>query len=101
MDKTHKVSSFGHWLSRQRKARDLTQEDLAERIGCSLWTIQKIEAGSRQPSKQVAELLADILGITPESRTAFVQFARGRANIGNVENDWEEWQEAGSYQDQA
>ena len=80
MDKRHEVTSFGQWLSRQRKARDLTQEDLAERIGCSLWTIQKVEMGSRRPSKQVAELLADYLGIPPEGRVAFLQFARGQGD---------------------
>ena len=49
MDKTGASTRFGQWLSRQRKARDLTQEDLAERLGCSVWSIQKIGGGQPPP----------------------------------------------------
>jgi transcriptional regulator with XRE-family HTH domain len=28
--------SFGYWIRRQRKALDLTQQALADRVGCSL-----------------------------------------------------------------
>lgn len=68
---------FGEWLSRHRKARDLTQEDLAERLGCSVWSIQKIEVGTRRPSKQIAELFAGYFDIPDAERAAFLQFARG------------------------
>src|ERR1051325_7083582 len=81
MRKIEDATSFGRWLSRQRKARDITQEDLAEHIGCSVWTIQKIEVGSRRPSKQVAELLADYFGIPDGERAAFLQFARGQTDV--------------------
>ena len=37
-DRTH---SFGYWLRRRRKALDLTQEALAQRVCCSGFTIQK------------------------------------------------------------
>jgi predicted ATPase/DNA-binding XRE family transcriptional regulator len=70
---------FGQWLSRQRKAKDLTQEDLAERLGCSVWSIQKIEAGNRRPSRQVAEILAGYFDIQPAERDSFLRFARGLA----------------------
>ena len=33
--------SFGEWLKQRRKALDLTQNELAERVGCSLATIRK------------------------------------------------------------
>jgi len=33
MDRT---SSFGYWLRRRRKARDLTQQELARQVGCAL-----------------------------------------------------------------
>ena len=42
-------ASFGAWLKRLRKALDLTQEALAETGGCSVATIQKIEADERRP----------------------------------------------------
>lgn len=40
MDRTE---SFGCWVRRQRKAADLTQADLARRVGCAVDTIKKIE----------------------------------------------------------
>ena len=51
--------SFGPWLKQRRKALDLTQHDLAQRVGCSAETIRKIEADRLRPSRQIAELLAD------------------------------------------
>src|SRR5512140_943218 len=67
---------FGHWLKQRRAALDLTQWDLAERVGCSRDAIQKIEAGTRRPSKQIAELLVACLEIVPEQRAAFARWAR-------------------------
>ena len=54
--------SFSEWLRERRSALDVTQWELAERVGCSRETIQKIEIGARRPSRQVAELLAACLG---------------------------------------
>jgi len=55
--------TFGQWLKQRRKALDLTQQELAQRVGCATITVQKIEANERRPSKQVAALLAEHLGI--------------------------------------
>ena len=52
---------FGLWLKRQRRALDLTQEELAQQIGCALVTLRKIETGERRPSKPILERLAVIL----------------------------------------
>ncbi|MDQ2998804.1 MAG: helix-turn-helix domain-containing protein, partial [Chloroflexota bacterium] len=73
--------SFASWLKQQRKARDLTQSDLAGLIGCALVTLQKIEEGRRRPSKQVAELLAHHLAIAPAARDAFLRRARAEPLI--------------------
>src|SRR5688572_20951119 len=70
---------FGQWLKQRRKMLDLTQEDLAQRVDCSLSSIEKIESGERRPSRQVAELLAECLAIPPDERVAFVRFARTEA----------------------
>lgn len=67
---------FGEWLRQRRIELDLTQWELAERVDCSRTEIQKIESGTRRPSKQVAELLAACLGIAPADRDAFVNWAR-------------------------
>ena len=69
--------SFGYWVRRRRKALDLTQGDLARRVGCAVVTIQKIEADERRPSRQVAERLAEQLAIPPDERATFLQSARG------------------------
>src|SRR5689334_6654127 len=69
--------TFGQWLKQRRKALDLTQERLAECVGCSLPTIEKIESGERRPSRQIAELLAECLNIAPHDRDAVISFARG------------------------
>jgi len=69
--------SFGAWLKERRKELDLTQFDLADRIGCSQDTIHKIEKDERRPSRQMAELLADYFDVPQPEREAFVLFARG------------------------
>ena len=64
------------WLKQARKAHDLTQKELARRIGCSVRLIEKIERGERRPSRQMAELLAGSLGVPHEHRAMFMLFAR-------------------------
>jgi predicted ATPase/DNA-binding XRE family transcriptional regulator len=68
--------SFGNWVKRRRKAVDLTQQQLAQKVGCSLTMIVKIEADERRPSRQVAELLAQVLEIPPEQHELFLKVAR-------------------------
>ncbi len=67
---------FGQWLKRQRRALDLTQEDLAQQIGCAPVSLRKIEAGDRRPSKPILERLAAILSIPPAEQPAFMAYAR-------------------------
>jgi predicted ATPase len=69
--------SFGYWVMRWRKARNLTQEALADLVGCSLSTIRKIETDERRPSQQIAELLVLRLVIPPDEQAAFLASARG------------------------
>ena len=69
--------SFGYWLRLRRKALDLTQDALADRVGCSVGMIRKIESEERRPSAQIAERLAEILTIPQNERTSFLRFARG------------------------
>src|SRR6266508_2635222 len=71
------TASFGYWIRRQRKALDLTQQVLADRVGCSLAAIKKIESDERRPSRQIAERLADILGVPASQRGIFLEVARG------------------------
>lgn len=68
--------SFGNWVRRRRKALDLTQQELAGQVGCSLALIVKIEADQRRPSRQIAELLAQHLEIAADQRVLFLEVAR-------------------------
>lgn len=69
-------SSFRSWVRRQRKGLDLTQAELAERLGYSPQLIQKIESGRRRPSKQFVEALVRHLGLAPQEREVVLQLAR-------------------------
>lgn len=69
-------SLFGRWLRRRRKALDLTQNGLAQKAGCSVSTIRKLEADVRHPSRLLAAELAEILGVAVEERPAFIRFAK-------------------------
>ncbi|MEM7334832.1 MAG: AAA family ATPase [Chloroflexota bacterium] len=71
------IVSFGEWVKRRRKLLDLTRNGLAERVGCSPVTINKIERDERRPSVEIAELLAEHLQIPPDQQEEFIQRARG------------------------
>src|SRR5215207_9197704 len=71
-------ASFGYWVRRQRKALDLTQAELASRVGCATGTIRMIEADARRPSRQLAARLADQLAIPLPDRSPFIRAARAQ-----------------------
>jgi LuxR family maltose regulon positive regulatory protein len=79
------LASFGSSLRRWRKARDLSQAELAARSGCAEDTIRKLEAEARRPSRQLAERLADELALPPDERRAFVQAARGTLALDRLD----------------
>ncbi|MGW8251297.1 MAG: helix-turn-helix domain-containing protein, partial [Anaerolineales bacterium] len=81
MEEHNPTLFFSEWLKRRRKALDLTQDELAQRVGCSVGAIRKIETGDRRPSKQLAGLLANALEIPDEDRQTFIRVARGELNI--------------------
>lgn len=66
---------FGRWLKERRRGLDLTQGDLGRQIGYSADTVRKIEAGALRPSRQVADRLADFLGVPDGQHIAFIAFA--------------------------
>jgi predicted ATPase/transcriptional regulator with XRE-family HTH domain len=77
-------ASFGYWVRRQRKALDLTQAELARRVGCAEGTIRMIEADARRPSRQIAARLADHLAITPPDRATFIRAARAELSADRL-----------------
>ena len=69
-------SSFGQLVRQRRRELDLTQEELARRVGCAAITIRKIEGDDARPSIQIAERLAMALAIPLDDRAEFVRRAR-------------------------
>jgi DNA-binding XRE family transcriptional regulator len=68
--------SFGKLIKEHRHVLDLTQAELARRVGCATITLRKIEADSLRPSIQIAERLAMVLNIPLEERADFIRLAR-------------------------
>ena len=60
------AATVGAWLKQRRKHCDLTQDALAEQVGCAVETIRKIEQGTRRPSREIAERLATVLHLLPD-----------------------------------
>jgi predicted ATPase/transcriptional regulator with XRE-family HTH domain len=75
---------FGDWLKRRRKQLDLTQSELADLASCSVFTLRKIEAGERRPSKQLAGMMAKPLEIPPEKHLTFIKVARGEQSLDKL-----------------
>ena len=74
--------TFGQWLHRQRRLADWTQRELADEAACATITIRKLEGDELRPSKQLAQRLAEVLGIPDEEVAGFVAFARGDSSVG-------------------
>jgi predicted ATPase/DNA-binding XRE family transcriptional regulator len=72
--------AFSAWLKRRRKALDLTQQQLAERVGCSIVSIRKFEQDTQRPSRALAARLAAQLQIPPDEQEDFITFARFGVN---------------------
>ncbi len=71
-------SSFGEWLQAQRRANDLTQNQLAQQVFCAEITIRKIEAGHLRPSRQLAALLVDAIQKAAAREPDLISWARRR-----------------------
>jgi predicted ATPase/DNA-binding XRE family transcriptional regulator len=88
MESTGRPVVFGEWLKIRRKTLDLTQAELAQRAGCSVHTLRKIESGERHPSKQLAALLANSLEVSPDQRATFVKVARGELSLERLSSPY-------------
>lgn len=77
-------ATFGEWLRHSRAALRLTRAELADRVGCSVAMLRKIETGDRRPSRQIAELIANSLDVPIDDRPTFVRVARGELSIDRL-----------------
>jgi transcriptional regulator with XRE-family HTH domain len=73
--------SFGVWLRKQRRTLDLTRQGFADRVGCAEVTLRRIEAGTLKPSKELANILLEKLGIPEAERSQWISFARGVSGL--------------------
>ena len=68
---TETPTTFGALLRRHRLAAGLTQEQLAERAGLSVYGIQKLERGTTHPYRDTAARLAAALELAPDEAERF------------------------------
>jgi predicted ATPase/tetratricopeptide (TPR) repeat protein/DNA-binding XRE family transcriptional regulator len=81
-DKTEsEETSFGEWLRQRRHILDLTQQELADQVDCARITLRRIESGTLKPSKELALILLDKLGVPQAEREAWIRFARGLSGL--------------------
>jgi predicted ATPase/DNA-binding XRE family transcriptional regulator len=69
--------SFGTWLRKQRRGLDLSRKAFADQAGCAEVTLRRIEAGTLKPSKELAGILLEKLGIPETEKSQWISFARG------------------------
>ena len=73
--------SFGVWLHKQRRALDLTRQAFAAQVGCAEVTLRRIEAGTLKPSKELAGILLEKLGVPETEWPQWISFARGASDL--------------------
>ncbi|WP_428631124.1 helix-turn-helix domain-containing protein [Sphingopyxis sp.] len=59
------VRLFGENVRKERLARDLTQQDLAAKLGMERSYLSELERGRRNPTVQALGRLADALELEP------------------------------------
>lgn len=59
------MSYAGEVLATARRAKGMTQAELAQRAGVTQAALSRYENGLREPDEEIVEILAAVLGITP------------------------------------
>jgi predicted ATPase/DNA-binding XRE family transcriptional regulator len=77
--------SFGKWLRQRRRTLDLSQQALADQAACARITLSRIEADTLKPSKELALILLEKVGIPQNERDQWVRFARGLSELPSQE----------------
>lgn len=75
-----KESKYPNRLKEWRELRDLTQETLAFRLGCSVSHFKKLERGERKLSPKWLRKLTDLLGISTDD--LLTSEKRGNRRVG-------------------
>jgi predicted ATPase/DNA-binding XRE family transcriptional regulator len=74
-------TGFGSWLRSRRRLLDLTQQALADQVGCARITMRRLESGALKPSRELAIILLEKLAIPEIERPQWILFARGLAGM--------------------
>ncbi len=64
---------FGENLMQLRKLLDLSQEELAERVGVSRQTLSKYETGESLPDIEKCKAIADVFGVSLDDLVNYKQ----------------------------
>ena len=83
---------FSENLTQLRKLNDMTQEDLAEKVGVTRQSIAKWESGDSVPDLERCKVLADVFGVTiddlanfdPEENMGMAVAPKGKHIFGMV-----------------
>ncbi len=73
------IAAVGQQIATARRARRMTQRDLADASGVSYATVRAIERGARTPGDTVLDAIAATLGVDP------AQFLTGRRRAGRLQ----------------
>jgi transcriptional regulator with XRE-family HTH domain len=69
------ILTVGEWVQQQRKLRNWTQKELADKLAYSIEMLRKVEQGRNRPSRSCAIRLAVVFEIAPADRAHFVEWA--------------------------
>lgn len=78
------MSSFSDMLSFLRKRADLSQKELADKIGVSRSTIGMYETGVREPDFEMLEALADVFNVNMDTLLGKSQSTSGDQSNNNT-----------------
>src|SRR5438552_18354682 len=73
--------SFGQRLRGLRRDLDLNQAEIADRSGCSVNTVRKLESDERRPSRELAARLAEAFDLSPRELIDFLRLARATQSV--------------------
>lgn len=75
------TKKFGGYLSRRRKAADMTQSELADRLAVTRQAVSKWELGDSFPDVSILVLIAEVFGVTLDELISAGDPTRGEADI--------------------